>query len=100
MIQSMLILRQDLTRMHHPFSRADASVCPDKVGPTGRIAHTRECERCGLKARDTVGENFYPAESRHITEPGGAHSNSSSRSMVDAPGMAFAPHKLAARAEH
>jgi hypothetical protein len=49
------------TRMHHTFSRADASACadslgarrlrrgsPDKVGPIGRIAHTRECGRCGF----------------------------------------------------
>jgi hypothetical protein len=49
------------TRMHHTFSRADASACadslgarrlrrgsPDKVGPIGRIAHTSECERCGF----------------------------------------------------
>jgi len=37
-----------LTRMHHTFPRADASACPDKVGPIGRIAHPRECERCGF----------------------------------------------------
>ena len=49
------------TRMHRAFSRADASACadaigarrlrrgsPDKVGPTGRIAQTRECGRCGF----------------------------------------------------
>ena len=49
------------TRMPYTFSKADASACadslgarrlrrgsPDKVGPIGRIAHTRECERCGF----------------------------------------------------
>src|SRR5580704_7008032 len=48
--------------MHHTFIRTDASACtdslgarrlvavsPDKVGPPGRIAYTRECERCGLR---------------------------------------------------
>jgi len=47
--------------MHQAFARTDASACadsvgarwlvavsPDKVGPTGRIAHTWGCERCGL----------------------------------------------------
>jgi prepilin-type N-terminal cleavage/methylation domain-containing protein len=53
--------RAAFTRMHHTFSKADASACadslgarrlrrgsPDKVGPIGRIAHTREGERCGF----------------------------------------------------
>jgi general secretion pathway protein H len=53
--------RAAFTRMHHTFSKADASACadslgvrrlrrgsPDKVGPIGRIVHTRECERCGF----------------------------------------------------
>jgi len=54
-------LIQLLARMHGAFSRANASACadllgarrlrrsrPDKVGPIGRIALTRQYERCGL----------------------------------------------------
>jgi Putative porin len=54
-------LAQLLARIHCIFSRANISACtdsvgarrlrrgrPDKVGPIGRIAPTRKCERCGL----------------------------------------------------
>jgi hypothetical protein len=54
-------MKRPLARMHHTFSRVDASACadslgarrlrrgsPDKVGLIGRIALARECGRCGL----------------------------------------------------